>query len=114
MCGASTRTSDAMSAVPPSESVRYQQQCDRSTIPLRLVSFTFLLWAAPATFNDAGDATAGPPRDPGASASTTRQWCLGWVEGVIAAFRCRTRASRAPTLFDDWFVAKLVKGVFRG
>jgi hypothetical protein len=47
-----------MSAVPSAESVRYQQQRDRSTIPLHLVSFTFLLWTSTRTFDDTGDATA--------------------------------------------------------
>jgi hypothetical protein len=87
-------------AVRP-ESVHYQQQRDRSAIPLCPVSFTFLLWAPPAPFDDAGDATAGPPRDPGASASTTRQWCLGRVERVIAGFRCRPPGSRPPTLLTN-------------
>ncbi len=65
VCGPSAKTAHALSAMPPAESVHYQQQRDRSAIPLRLVSFTFLLWASPDPFDDALDATAGPPRDPG-------------------------------------------------
>jgi hypothetical protein len=71
--GPSAKTPDAMSTMPPGESVHHQRQRHRSAIPLRLVSFTFLLWAPSCPFDYAGDATAGPPCDPGANASTTWQ-----------------------------------------
>ncbi|WP_217709423.1 hypothetical protein, partial [Paraburkholderia atlantica] len=87
------------------KSIHYQQQRNRSAIPLRLVSFAFLLRAPPGPFNDAGDATARPPRDPGSSASATRQRDPRRAERVIVAVRRRPRVKICP-LFAGRFAAK--------
>src|SRR3954447_9576988 len=90
-----------MSAVPTRESVHRQQQRDRSAIPLRLVFFTFLLWTPPSPFDDVGDATARPPRDPRSSASTPRQRYPLRAERIIASVRRRSRGSNPPSCLQN-------------